>query len=249
MAPHQHRFITPFRFPLSSQTISCYRSSILELLKQNDNGFKTLPVSSIQQSTLHMMRDYVDQLFLNNYLFREYGALPITLSSRMTSGAGKFVYSRQAFLRDTSKAEIRMSGDFLMRLQNGPFYLNGLVAKDPQEAFLIVFEHEVIHAIEYALYGSTGHSSRFLSLANGIFGHTGIRHELPTRTQEAAACGISRGSYVSFPYQGKMVFGIVSYVGKKATVMVADRRGAYIDSKGHTYSKYRVPLNLLSLNR
>ena len=39
--------------------------------------------------------------------------------------------------------------------------------------------------------------------------------------------------------------GVITYVGKTATVMVPDSRGAYRDRQGHRYAKFRVPLPLL----
>ena len=130
-------------------------------------------------------------LFFSGFLGRAYGKIDVTLSQRLTSSAGKFMYVRGGASR-LSQAEIRMSGDFLFRLNEGPFLLNGLSVATPQEAFLVVFEHELCHAAENALFGSTGHSSRFLSLAHGLFGHNDTRHSLPTRMQEAASEGLSR---------------------------------------------------------
>ena len=140
-----------------------------------------------------------------------------------------------------------MSGDFLFRLNKGPFLLNGLSVSTAQEAFLVVFEHELCHAAENALFGSTGHSSRFLSLAHGLFGHTDTRHSLPTRQQDAAKGGLFVGARVCFCYQGGVLSGVVTYVGKTATVMVEDRRGTYRDQTGKRYAKYRVPLEQLTV--
>ena len=49
----------------------------------------------------------------------------------------------------------------------------------------------------------------------------------------------------SFPYEGKQLTGLVTYIGKTATVMVFSLRGAYRDRLGRRYTKYRVPLELL----
>ena len=177
-------------------------------------------------------------------------AIPVASIRRQTLAqmlAGKFMYVRGGASR-LSRAEIRMSGDFLFRLSEGPFLLNGLSVATPQEAFLVVFEHELCHAAENALFGSTGHSSRFLSLAHGLFGHNDTRHSLPTRMQEAASEGLSPGVRVCFCYQGSVLRGIVTYIGKTATVMVEDRSGAYRDRQGRRYSKYRVPLGHLTVS-
>lgn len=234
----------PFSFPLTQEEITKRRASLLAELLAMDEGFCCIPVRSLHPQTLRATLDGYDRLFLNGILSRAYEQMDVTLSSRLTSSAGKFIYSRTPAKR-LCKAEIRMSGDFLLRLSEGPFSLNGLTVATPQEAFLVVFEHELCHALEIALYGDTGHSKRFLSLAHGLFGHTATRHSLPTRRQEAAQNGLSVGMRASFPYEGKQLTGLVTYIGKTATVMVFSLRGAYRDRLGRRYTKYRVPLELL----
>ena len=97
-----------------------------------------------------------------------------------------------------------------------------------------------------SLYGKTGHSDRFLALANGLFGHTATRHKLPTRRQDAQNHGISVGMRARFLYQGQEYQGIVTYIGKTATVMVPDAAGDYRDRRGQRYTKFRVPLSGLN---
>lgn len=236
----------PFAFPLDDQNIQQRRAMILTALCSADEGFCMVPVSSIRKQTLAQMLRLYDQLFFSGFLSKTYGQINVTLSQRLIRSAGKFIYTRGGISR-LKHAEIRMSGDFLFRLSKGPFLLNGLSVATPQEAFLVVFEHELCHAVENALFGSTGHSSRFLSLAHGLFGHTDTRHSLPTRQQDAAAEGLSTGARVCFYDQGGVLNGIVTYVGKTATVMVEDRRGAYRDQTGTRYAKYRVPLEHLTI--
>lgn len=220
------------------------RAHILAALLADDEGFCSIPVESIHPSTLERMLLLYDTAFLGGYLREKMPKIKLSLSSRLTSCAGKFVYQKGLF-GQIHDAEIRMSSDFLFRLSSGPFSLNGLQAATPQEAFLIVFEHELCHALETALYGQTGHSSRFLALANGLFGHTKTRHSLPTRKHEAAQNGLTVGMRASFDYQGKILAGVIHYIGKTATVMVPSVQGEYHDSRGRRYSKYRVPLSAL----
>lgn len=234
----------PFPFPLNASDILRKRAQILTSLLEMDPDFCQIPVHSIQAQTLGCLLDRYDDLFFHGYLSRTFGEIRLTMSSRLISSAGKFIYIRSAFGRLKS-AEIRMSSDFLTRLNQGPFELNGLLAAMPQEAFLIVFEHELCHALEVALYGQTGHSSRFLSLAHGLFGHTATRHSLPTRKTEAAKDGWTVGSKARFPYQGKMLTGVITYIGKSATVMVPSARGEYRDRYGKRYAKYRLPVEQL----
>lgn len=236
----------PFAFPLEAAEILRRRSFILTRLCAQDDGFCTIPVQGIGEDTLAEMLRLYDECFLSGYLKRAMGCLRVTLSARLTSSAGKFLCTR-GMLKQIKSAEIRMSGDFLTRLDEGPFQLNGLSVATPQEAFLVVFEHELCHALETALYGQTGHSSRFLSLAKGLFDHTATRHSLPTRRQEAARDGLVIGSRVCFPYRESMLGGVVTYIGKQATVMVPDARGEYRDRRGQRYTKYRVPLDHLKI--
>lgn len=236
----------PFSFPATEPEIARRRLLILSTLCASDNGFCTIPVSSVRKQTLDQMLRLYDELFLAGFLEKFYGSIDVTLSNRLTSSAGKFIYTRNS-TEQMSRVEIRMSGDFLFRLKQGPFVLNGLSVSTAQEAFLVVFEHELCHAIENALYGSTGHSSRFLSLAHGLFGHKETKHNLPTRQQEAAADGLQVGRKVCFHYQGGVLTGMISHIEKNATVMVKDPRGLYQDRTGQRYTKYRVPLEQLSL--
>ena len=233
-----------FPFPLDQAEIFRRRTSILAMLLSEDEGFCSIPVKAINTRTLNQMLRSYDELFFEGLLRRKLGRITVTLSSRMTSAAGKFICTKGLFGKVVS-AEIRMSSDFLIRLIDGPFLLNGLSVATPQEAFLIVFEHELCHAIETLLYGKTGHSQCFMALANGLFGHTGTQHSLPTRSQEAAQEGLKTGVRVRFSYQENMLVGFVSYIGKAATVMVPAADGKYRDRYGRRYAKYRVPLNRL----
>ena len=234
----------PFAFPLEPAEILRRRSLILTRLCAQDEGFCTIPVQGIGENALAEMLRLYDELFLGGYLERAMGCLRVTLSARLTSSAGKFLCTR-GMIRQIKSAEIRMSSDFLTRLDEGPFQLNGLSVATPQEAFLVVFEHELCHALETALYGQSGHSGRFLGLAKGLFGHTATRHSLPTRRQEAARDGLLVGSRVCFPVKESMLSGVVTYIGKQVTVMVPDARGEYRDRRGRRYTKYRVPLDHL----
>lgn len=238
----------PFPFPLGPEDILRRRAVILTGLLARDEGFCTIPVRSILPSTLGHMLSAYDERFFSGMLVRSFPDLHVTLSSRLTSAAGKFVYTR-APGQSPAKTEIRMSSDFLFRLSEGPFDLNGLRVATPQEAFLVVFEHELCHAAQLALDGYTGHDVHFCALVHGLFGHTQTRHALPTRRMEAAQAGFRVGTEVCFPFEGRTLRGVLSYVGKTATVMVRAPRGPYRDSVGRRYEKYRVPVGLLEKNR
>ena len=234
----------PFPFPLEPEDILRRRAAILAGLLARDAGFCAIPVRSILPSTLGRMLRAYDGQFFCGALLHAFPELRVTLSSRLTSAAGKFVYTR-APGKGPGQTEIRMSSDFLFRLNEGPFDLNGLRVATPQEAFLVVFEHELCHAAQLALDGHTGHDKRFCALALGLFGHTQTRHALPTRRTEAAQAGFRVGAEVCFPFEERTLRGVLTYVGKTATVMVRAPRGPYRDSAGRQYQKYRVPVGLL----
>ena len=145
----------PFAFPLADDDILRRRATILTALCAADNGFCAVPVQSIRRQTLSQMLNLYDKLFFGGFLSQSYGQIDVTLSQRLISSAGKFIYTRGGVSR-MCRAEIRMSGDFLFRLNKGPFLLNGLSVSTAQEAFLVVFEHELCHAAENAIFGSTG---------------------------------------------------------------------------------------------
>lgn len=234
----------PFALPLEEGEIVRKRKAILTELLEFDEDFRSIPVRQIHPSTLKRMLARYDEMFFNGYVQQKLPLLEVTLSSRLISSAGKFFCIKGPFGR-VSDAGIRLSSDFLYRMKDGPFELNGLCASTPQEAFLIVFEHELCHAVETALYGKTGHSARFLALAKGLFGHTATRHKLPTRRQEAFNNGLVVGMRVRFFCENRELSGFITYIGKTATVMVPDPRGEYKDRSGRRYTKYRVPLSKL----
>ncbi len=235
----------PFPFPLPETEIQRRRASILISLCSIDDGFSAIPVRGIQIETLERMLALYDELFFCGMLKRALGKIEVSLSPRLTSAAGKFICVCDKGNR-IQHAEIRMSSDFLLRLNAGPFHLNGLDVSTPQEAFLVVFEHELCHALETVLYGRASHSKRFLRLANGLFGHTDIHHSLPTRSKDAAQMGFSVGAHVHFSHAGKALKGVISYIGKEATVMVPNEEGDYMDECGRRFTKYRLPVSKLS---
>lgn len=234
----------PFPFPLTQEEITRKRTAILSHICADYEDFRATPIRALHSDMLAAFLRAYDRQFLSGFLSRKLGILRVAYSSRLVSSAGKFVCTKGPF-GVIKNAEIRMSGDFFLRLTQGPFCLNGLTVSTPQEAFLLVFEHELCHALETLLFRSTGHSSRFLSLASGLFGHTGTKHRLPTRREEAAFNGLLVGQQASFTYHSKTLTGMITYIGKTATVMVPSFSGAYRDRNGKRYEKYRVPLSQL----
>lgn len=149
-------------------------------------------------------------------------------------------------------------GKFFVELNPYPFMrlqksnveevsIDGIRLKTALDCALLVFEHELTHLIERARYGSTGHGKRFKALASSLFGHDpkkAVGHTLPVMTKAGvlvpdAGAGdrIKAGDKVQFVYGGKMIFGTVARVTKRATV-IADEG----EKKG---VKFYVPPALL----
>lgn len=235
----------PFPFPLSLQDIAARRAKLLRGFAAAYPELSACPVKTIPAEFWSALSRAYDHLFLQNTLTTLLPDLIVVPAPRMTSCGGKFCAEMRGKTR--TRCEIRMATDFLFRLTAGPFSLNGLTAQSPLEAFLIVFEHELCHALDLALNGTlSAHGAAFRTLARGLFGHTACRHSLPTRAAEAAQSGVLRGGRVSFSHQGRTLTGIVTRVGKSATVMVPSLTGDYRDARGKRYVKYLVPPDKLS---
>ena len=125
--------------------------------------------------------------------------------------------------------------------------VNGIVCHDRLEATMRVLEHEIIHLIELIVFGSSSHSRpRFKRLSRNIFGHTDVTHQLVTQTEIAKKkFNLRVGDKVVFEFEGKQYRGIISRITKRATVMVENPHGAYVDAQGTHYTKYLVPLRFL----
>ena len=234
----------PFPFPIDAQEIAARRARLLRGLIAAYPELGEIPVRRIPAEFWTALPRAYDHLFLQGTLSTLLPDLSVVPAPRMTSCGGKFCVALRG--RQRTKCEIRMATDFLFRLEKGPFSLNGLTAQTALEAFLIVFEHELCHALELALTGKPGaHGETFRTLVFGLFAHTAYRHSLPTRALEAAQSGILRGGSVSFSHEGRTLTGVVSRVGKTVTVMVPSRTGTYRDGNGRRYAKYLVPPDLV----
>lgn len=236
----------PFPFPLSAETICLKRGDIYTKITTLYPQLKDRPIPALPEALCGLLLGYYDDAFFHGMIKRMLPQLTIHPSSRMTRCGGKFVILRSRDM--TTTCQIRMSTDFLLRLTDGPFLVDGLSVSSAIEAFMLVLEHELCHAAEYALYGHVNaHQAVFRSLCQGLFGHTSITHQLPTRAQQAITGNISVGTYVSFMHKNITLRGIVSRITKRATVMVKDPKGIYIDSRRIRYSRYLVPLSKLTV--
>ena len=165
------------------------------------------------------------------------------LSSRMTRAGGK-----TTLLRDpdgTPRFEIAVATSILFDgfADGDPeVSVGGLACRHRLDALQRLFEHELVHLAEWLCWGESHCGrKRFQDIASRLFLHRAHTHQLITRTERAAALGISVGTRVTFRYQGKRLHGRVNRVTKRATVLVEDPEGTRW-SDGRRYVRYYVPL-------
>ncbi len=202
--------------------------------------------NSIAPADVKLMFQLYDEIFLGNYINDNYpDRIMFKLSRRMTRSGGKTEYhsNRDIYV-------ITLSSTLLFQSFNGEgrdITLCGIVCKDRLEAAMVIMEHEIVHLIEYVLYGDTNCSSRrYLSLGSRIFGHTDVRHQLVTGREVAdKEYGLKVSDRVSFEFKGEIRKGVISRITKRATVMVEDPKGYYKDLSGKNYTKYYIPMGHL----
>lgn len=168
------------------------------------------------------------------------------LSKRMTKAAGntKFNNDRDVFIISLSIPLLFQTFSEIDRDVN----VNGITCTDRLEAAMHVFEHELIHVIECIHFGDTSHNQpRFKRLAQNIFGHTEITHQMVTQEERAEKVyNLRVGDEVVFRYDGKMHKGFITRITKRATVMARDPNGGFEDESGNRFKKYYIPLPQLT---
>ena len=143
--------------------------------------------------------------------------------------------------------EIHISKPLLQNCKPGDpqTKVNGYIPYSQLEALQLIMEHELCHIIEFLSFGKSNcHAPAFHSLAQRLFGHTDVVHSLAFRHQPISY-PFRTGELVCFDWKGYQQQGIISRITKRATVMVPDRRGDYMDCSGIRYQKFYVPLSNL----
>ena len=229
------------------------RNSIRNTFIIKSKNVKTGNIQCMSNEDLKILFDLYDEEFFYNYFSRDFkGSLTFSLSTRMTSAAGKTIYSKKIkLLREEEESyEIRMGIKFFFQyyMVERDKIVSGINTKDSLEAFQIVFEHELCHLMELHLYKeSSCKKLRFKTMVNNIFAHTGVHHQLPSQQEiTSEKYGIAIGQMVSFVNEGKKYSGFIYKINKRATVMVKDATGTFRDREGNTYSKWYVHFGKLS---
>ncbi len=226
---------------IGNKTKKIYLQTLAESENLTQGNFKAIDTSDLERLFGLYNLYFLGGFFCNNCR----GKVSFRLSKRMTKAAGMTKYTRHTrnYVISVSTTLIFQTFHDVMR----EVIVNGVVCHDRLEATMRVLEHEIIHLLEFALFGSSSCSkSRFKRLSRNIFGHTAVTHQLVTQTERAQKkFNLQVGNEVLFVYKGKTYRGIISHITKRATVMVKDSHGIYLDSRGGRYSKYYIPLHLL----
>lgn len=202
--------------------------------------------TSIAISDLKQLFELYDQRFFNNFFAENYeDKIYFRLSKRMTKAAGKtqcFVKTNEFIITLSTTLIFQTFNDIMREIK-----VNGIICHDRLEATMRVFEHEIIHVIEHILfYTSSCSKPSFERFSRNIFGHTDVTHQLITQAEIAhESFGLHVGDIVTFEYEGKIYEGIINRITKRATIMVKDAKGRYMDSKRNRYVKFYIPLQYL----
>lgn len=237
----------------SAKEIRAKRKSIAAALCSTSKNIDDGNIKQISAADLELLLGLYDQIFFEDRFKNNFkGSLRFSLSRRMTKSAGKTISPKNIakVKAEDLVLEIRISVELLFKYAviEGPKSVAGISTKNSLEALQLVFEHELCHVVELAYYKESNCSQdRFRGIANNLFGHLESHHKLPTTKLLAQhKYGLKVGDTVSFTIDGKKFKGLIYNINKRATVMVSDKKGTYTDQQGKRYSKYYVPLGLLS---
>lgn len=204
-------------------------------------------------SDLKLIVDCYDQMLLGGaieeLLLLRGARLSFQINNRLRTSAGRLVTRKLP--GGTKEYRLESSASMFFRSfseeYQGPFTVNGLLARDRLSALIIVMEHETLHLVEELMFHQTSCSrNRFRRLAFAWFGHTESTHALLTPREEARRQGIHVGDQVRFHFQNRDYCGLVNRVTRRATILVPCEGGeGELYNDGMSYQKFYVPLTLL----
>jgi len=212
----------------------------------NRTGIDKGNFTRIWRRDLETIFELYDQGFFGGFFTKNCGdRLYFRLSRRMTKSGGM-----TKFYREEGKYEISLAINLIFQTFHDvdrEIRVNGIVCHDRLEATMRIFEHEMIHLLEFVLFGNSSCSRpRFRKLSRCIFGHTDVTHRLVTQEERAhKKFKLKVGDAVSFDYEGKMYTGFIHRITRRATVFVKDPVGGFTDRRGNRYVKYYIPLESL----
>lgn len=205
----------------------------------------------ISARTLRQLFDAYDHAYLGGSLqaaiAQQSARIDFRLSPRMTRIGGKTTMVRP---RGGPPAyEIAVSTTLLFHTfaaVDRTITVAGMRCTDRLDALQRIFEHELVHLIEFVAWSdSSCRQRRFADIARRLFGHREVTHQLVTPGEAAAVNhGIRVGDRVCFLFEGRNHVGVVNRITHRATVLVESPGGELYDD-GHRYRKYYVPLAAL----
>lgn len=233
----------------ASEDVSCERfQRIRQAVLNQSRHIRTANFTTIHTDDLQFLLKTYDEGFFSGLINQAMAETPIRfrLSTRMTSAGGKTARFRNRS-GDVSY-EIAIAGGLLFQgfgEQDRGIRVCGLECESRLDALMHIFEHELVHLIEFLCWGVSDCSgSRFQNIATRHFMHRTHTHELITWKERALNSGIRRGARVAFDFEGRRLHGRVSRITKRATVLVEDPQGLPY-SDGRRYRTYYVPIRLL----
>jgi hypothetical protein len=236
----------------SGEFIRQKRAEVARGLIAVSPNVKGQKITRIAPSDLKILFELYNEIFFENRFFQSFGGqMKFSLSRRLTRSAGKTLCPKNIGRMKPEEVviEIRMGVDFFFDFDEvkSEKKVNGIPCRNALEAFQLVFEHELCHAIEFINFHSSNCSrERFTTIAKNLFGHRESYHQLPTtRRIVHENMGLKLGDTVSFMYGNERVKGILYKINKRAIVMVKAKNGTYADQAGTRYQKYYVPVELL----
>jgi predicted SprT family Zn-dependent metalloprotease len=234
---------------VDEKTVNRKRREIHERIIEKSSRIGSGKITSIAPADLKLILDLYDELFFNNWFKNKCSSkIEFALSKRMTRSAGMVKCSMN---KKTGEK------NFILQIGVNFFYnydeldnkknVCGIETKDSLEGLLLVFEHEICHIIEFINYGkSSCRGKRYKTIVGNLFGHVSSYHQLPTYKQIAGEKhGVVVGDSVVFDHEGRRKTGFINAINKRATVMVRDDGGKYMDTKKNRYVKFYVPLSIL----
>ena len=234
------------------KVIEKHRKIIADKLMKESCNVKDTTINKISNVDLEILFKHYDEIFFGSSFKNNFkGKMRFSFSKRMTRSAGitKCARNITSIKDEDINIEICMGIDFFFKYDQleRTKTVCGIETKNSLEALQIVFEHELCHAMEIVNYrNSSCKIKRFKDFAYKVFGHTESHHQMPTNREIAKAKhGIGIGDNVIFTFENNNLNGIISNINKRATVMVENKKGIFIDDKGNRYMKYYVPLGTI----
>ncbi len=231
--------------------MSVYHALLAESERMEGGDFTTIDTRDLERLFAHYDARWFGGALSRLLAHRSPFPLRFRFSRRMTKTAGLTRRTRMGNppggVIDAYEISIAIDPLFQsFEADHRTITVNGCICTDRLMALQRIFEHELVHLVEFLLWDeSSCRRKRFQRIARDLFGHLESTHRLITRVERARALhGIGVGQRVAFEHQGRRYTGMVNRITKRATVLVEDPRGERY-SDGKRYVKFYVPLDRL----